>query len=146
VTAIDFLSEVVERVHRNKPASPVIGRNGQAAASPFDVLWTRKSVAGSPIEKYVSTLIRNSYDNASAHWLFDPASARRTLRENPTIFGARFEAWNRGCSETTENACTLLDEIVSVRSGGRGGEAQLVPVEVGDDSAGARRIHIPDIS
>lgn len=138
-TNLDDLPTLSVRVHDGGPDTPVIGGHGAAGgqASPFDVLWTRKIVAGSPLARHVAAARAGGCAEPLARWAYEPSTARRTVRDDPARFGARFEKWNRACGDMTENACKLLAAISEVRSGRAGRGVGRVPVEVDDDSAGA---------
>ncbi|MBB5873607.1 hypothetical protein F4553_007041 [Allocatelliglobosispora scoriae] len=129
--------EVVERVHRDGPAAPAIGVNGPdgTPANPFDLLWTRKAIAGSPLAEHVAAAgTRPEYGTS----LYDPVAAWRVLQQYPGAFGTEFEQRNRACAEMTEHACALLGDISAARSGlGDSRRIWQAPVEIGDDSAGA---------
>ncbi|WP_229882092.1 hypothetical protein [Streptomyces alanosinicus] len=140
VTSSRVLPEVCVRVHVDGPAEPVIGMNGspQTPADPFGVLWTRNVVAGSPLAEHVAEARRiPAAHTGTTRWSYDPQAAQRTLRDNPASLGARFEPWNRACSDMTEHACTLLTAINQARSRPGGSLIWPAPIEMSDDSAGA---------
>ncbi len=137
---LGILPELCVRVHDGGSAAVGVSENGSRviSTSPFDVLWTRKNVSGSPLAEHVATArLMRSGGAGRAQWSYDPEAARRAVREAPAGLGIRFEEWSRACSEMTEHACALLAEINRVRSGGHGRRIWQAPVEIGNDSAAA---------
>ncbi|MFE9500375.1 hypothetical protein [Streptomyces collinus] len=135
-TPLQALQDVGQRVHLREQA----GREDCADVpeNPFDVLWTRKRVADSPLADHVTAAQAKRKRGEAATWLYTPDAALRALREDPASFGSQFEPWSRACAEMTDHACLLLKEINQARCGqGTGQHVWSSAVQVGDDLAGA---------
>ncbi|KAE8338018.1 hypothetical protein BDV24DRAFT_166719 [Aspergillus arachidicola] len=133
------LLDVARRVHAGRP--------GQERAIPLEVLWTRKSIEDSPFGNYISEVKEELYGirqpiSRREGWTYTPS---RGIDEalSLTSDAGPFSSWSHGIVDMTENALSLLYEIMRLRaklpdpSARHTARVRLQQLIVGDDPVGA---------
>lgn len=101
--------------------------SGSGTSASFDVLWTRKRVAGSQLARHIAAVSRDLEDAGAPGgpapvgqrgWTYDPEAILHAMSKNPAALGLRYESSSHACAEMVGNGRALLAEIRQVREVG----------------------------
>ncbi|ATL25608.1 hypothetical protein [Streptomyces formicae] len=116
-------------------------RDVTPTAPPMSVLWTRKAVAGTPLDHHVQR-VRQALDSgqdwsSGSGWRYAPETQLNQALDNPAALGEEFARWTRACAEMVFTSRELLELIQATRvSGVVGDKVALRPVSVAQDRIG----------